>query len=124
MMPAKRITIGDILVLTIAFLLVVFFALRPFSGRAGDTCILSFGETEKHFSLSEDRVVAIENNGYLLTVEIRDGRAAVISSDCPDQVCVHTGFISKSGQAVACIPAGVILQITGDTGDEEDFRVG
>ena len=124
MLPAKRITIGDILVLLLAFLLVVFLALQPFSSRRGSFCTLEYGDTQYRYSLTEDRTVQLESGGYSLTVEIGKGKAAIIASDCPDQVCVHTGEISKNGQAAVCVPAGVILHITDRSGDEEDFRVG
>ncbi|MBQ7921868.1 MAG: NusG domain II-containing protein [Clostridia bacterium] len=124
MLPAKRITIGDMFVLIFSLLLFVFLAIRPLAAADGNYCILTVGDTKQVCSLTENRTIPVENGGYSLRVEICDGTAAIIASDCPDQVCVHTGRISKTGQAAACVPAGVILHITGDTGDEEDFRVG
>lgn len=43
--------------------------------------------------------------------EISDGRIAFIKSDCPDQICVRTGFISRTGQMAACLPNGVLVFI-------------
>ena len=66
------------------------------------------------FSISENRSVEIVGNGGIaLTVEIADGRVRVKHSDCPDQVCVHSGWSSQSGQAAACVPAGVCVQVVG-----------
>ena len=124
MQPAKRITIGDILVFVLSFFLMVLLALRPLAVADGNQCILTVGNTEQTYSLAENCTVQVENNGYSLTVEICDGTAAIIASNCPDQVCVHTGKLSGDGQASVCVPANVILHITGDAGDEEDYRVG
>lgn len=35
------------------------------------------------------------------------------TSDCPDKICVQTGPISKTGQVAACVPARVLIRITG-----------
>lgn len=50
-------------------------------------------------------------DGLKLTVTVQDGRACVLCADCPDQVCVATGWLSKNGQTAACLPAGVVLTI-------------
>ncbi len=66
------------------------------------------------FSLEENRCLEIVgNNSITLTVEIADGRVCVAHSDCPDQVCVHSGWLSHSGQAAACVPAGVCVRLVG-----------
>jgi hypothetical protein len=45
--------------------------------------------------------------------EIKDGRAAVTHSGCPDKTCVRAGFISRPGQAAVCLPNKVVLSIEG-----------
>jgi len=49
-------------------------------------------------------------------IEVKDGRIAFIHSDCPDKVCVNTGFIGTPGQSAACLPNRVILIIEGNFG--------
>lgn len=66
------------------------------------------------YSLSQERTVAVQGqNGMELTVEIANGRARVRQSGCPDQVCVNCGWLSRSGQTAACVPAGVYIQVVG-----------
>ncbi len=66
------------------------------------------------YALDEPRTVEIAgSNGIGLIVEIGNGRARVAQSDCPDQVCVHSGWLSRNGQTAACVPAGVCVQILG-----------
>lgn len=50
-------------------------------------------------------------NGSSLTVTVADGRVCVSYADCPDQVCVNTGWLSASGQTAACLPAGILLTV-------------
>ena len=49
-------------------------------------------------------------------LEIKDGAIGFIHSDCPDQVCVHTGFLKSAGDFAACLPNNVLLFIKGDNG--------
>ena len=55
----------------------------------------------------------IGKNGIVLVLEIDGGRARVRESGCPDKVCVHSGWLSQSGQTAACVPAGVCVRIVG-----------
>lgn len=39
-------------------------------------------------------------------------------ADCPTQDCVHTGLITRGGQSIVCLPARIIIRLTGaDAGD-------
>lgn len=57
------------------------------------------------------------HNGYTLTVTAEDGGLRVSEADCPTQDCVHTGAISRSGQSIVCLPARIIIQLTGGQAD-------
>ncbi|MCL2017074.1 MAG: NusG domain II-containing protein [Defluviitaleaceae bacterium] len=53
--------------------------------------------------------------------EIRNGEIAFVMSDCPDQICIHSGFLGRPGQTAACLPNGVIMFIVaGQHGHEHD----
>ena len=51
-----------------------------------------------------------------VTFETRDGAAAFIYSDCPDQVCVNTGWLRIPGNFAACLPNEVLLVIPMEDG--------
>lgn len=53
---------------------------------------------------------------YKVLVEVGNDYAAVIFSECPDNTCVRTGRISKSGQSAICLPARVVVRLTGGDG--------
>lgn len=62
-----------------------------------------------------------------------DGSLQVLHSDCPDQICVHTGPLFLPGQANACLPNQVFLRIeaqgdklsdTEEAGFEADVVIG
>jgi hypothetical protein len=73
------------------------------------------GERIYQFQLSDDyeKTLEIQGKTYTDTVEIKDGKMRFVSADCPDKVCVHTGWISKSGQLAVCIPNRVMIRIVG-----------
>lgn len=47
-------------------------------------------------------------------IEIENGQIRVKSSDCPDKVCVNTGYISKEGEKIVCLPKKLIIEIEPD----------
>lgn len=66
----------------------------------------------------------ITSRGYHYTIDYRDGRIRFAKADCPDQICVHTGWISRSGQLSACVPGHLVLRMEseGDP-DAQDLDV-
>jgi hypothetical protein len=46
-------------------------------------------------------------------IEIREGRARMLSSPCPEQTCVKTGWIDSQGQIICCVPNKIIIWISG-----------
>ena len=59
--------------------------------------------TEYIFHGSFDNKLVIEN-----------GYAFISESDCPDQVCVHSKKISKSGETICCLPNKVLLSVVSE----------
>ena len=52
----------------------------------------------------------------LPAIELLVGQRGVafIRSDCPNQICVHTGWLNRPGHFAACIPNQVLLVIVGE----------
>ena len=68
------------------------------------------GEEFGVFSLSKDCTIPI---GDTNVCEIRGGRAHMVSADCPDQLCVHQGYIDEKGGIITCLPNRVVIQTVG-----------
>ncbi len=45
------------------------------------------------------------------TIEVNDGKAQFINSQCPDHVCEGFGRISLEYEQAICAPAGVVLGV-------------
>ena len=104
---------GDLLV---ASLIVVaafscFLLLLP-RGDAAEAVVTVDGREVARIALGEGVHKTIDVEGRCF-IEIAGDRARFLSSDCPDQVCVHTGFVSKPGQSAVCLPNRVTLYIEG-----------
>ena len=48
-----------------------------------------------------------------VTITYGNGKICFSSSDCPDQVCVQTGILSKAGQSAACVPNRILIRVVG-----------
>ena len=79
------------------------------------------GALIRELSLEENQTFEIVGE-YTNVIEIRDGKAAVIASDCPGEDCVHTGPVSRAGRSTVCLPNKVEIRIAGAS--EVDFTVG
>jgi len=63
------------------------------------------------------------NGDYTAVVELENSRVCIESSDCPNQDCVHTGWISKAGQSVVCLPNRLVVELTGTSGSDSGVDV-
>ncbi len=49
-----------------------------------------------------------------------DGRVRVAEADCPDQVCVRTGWVSAAPQQIVCLPYRVVIKVVSTTPPDVD----
>lgn len=123
---------GDLLL----YLLILVAAIILLSGvfgirtqAAAQAVITRDGETILQIPLDQLEETGEENvvaNGYHYRITYENGRIRFAEADCPDQICVHTGWISRSGELAACVPGHLILRIeaeNGQTADPDDLDV-
>ena len=121
---AKLFKRWDIAVFAVILLsAVLLFSFGLFADE-GASLTVTVGDKSETYSLKNDRVFTLENNGIVLTVCIENGEVYVSSADCPDKVCASSGKISKVGQTVVCAPAMISLRIVGGNGGELDAVTG
>ena len=82
------------------------------------------GKEYKTFPLSEhtktDVFTIYTKHGYN-TVTVRDQAIAITDADCPDQICVNEGFISKPGATTVCLPHKVMIEVRAVDSSEPDI---
>lgn len=118
---------GDLIIIVVLIIMGVsiitytnFFASEK---TPGTTVIVEIdGEVVAQFPLNEDRqgIRFDTPDGYNI-LEIADGRARIAEADCPDKICVNTGWRQHDGQLIVCLPHRLIVRIVGDNGMESDL---
>lgn len=64
------------------------------------------------FDINEDNYYEIEGEYGLFHIEVKDGKCRAIDVDCPNQICVHTGWISVDNPIpIICLPNGIMVEI-------------
>ncbi len=63
------------------------------------------------YDLSRDREIRIDGEGFYNVLKIKDGKAEMISADCPDQICVKHRPISLKGETIICLPHKIVVEI-------------
>lgn len=92
-----------------------FLLLNSRSGSA-DAAVYQNGELLRTIDLS--RVTApysftVDGPAGVNAILVEPGRICVSHADCPDQICVHQGWISNSVVPIVCLPNQLVIQITG-----------
>lgn len=94
-------------------------ALYLFAARGGGGAYAEIsvdGEVVDTLALGENRVYSPPGRPAV-RIAVRDGAIGFIASDCPDKVCIHSGFLSLRGQSAVCLPNRVVARVT-ETGGE------
>jgi len=109
-MKIKRAEIWAIAVLLAVALGIYVWYSGLFAGEQGALYaqITVGGQVVKEMPLQTDGTFALEIRPQML-FEVRDGAIAITHSDCPDQICVHSGFLDRPGQVSVCLPNRVSL---------------
>ena len=50
------------------------------------------------------------------TITVERGRVCISEANCPDQICVHQGWISDGTVPIVCLPHTLIVEIVGGGG--------
>ncbi|MBS6848157.1 MAG: NusG domain II-containing protein [Oscillospiraceae bacterium] len=92
---------------------IICFAGYKLFSPSGRTAVITInGKTAEKLSLTESGgrdITLKEAEG--IVIEINNGRIRVKSADCPDKICVNTGYISKVGERIVCLPKKLIIEI-------------
>lgn len=74
-------------------------------------------------SIIQPETLVLEGENSV-TVLLEPGQVSIVHSDCPDQICVNTGVLTRPGQSAVCLPARVAVRIVGETQSGVDGMTG
>ena len=100
-----------ILVLLVFAAAGIFFSGHLFTSQksAGVVEIQIDGKVVETLDLQKERAFKI--NGGTNTVQIENGKVKMAAANCPDQICVHQGFISTSLLPITCLPNRLVIRV-------------
>lgn len=76
-------------------------------------------ELYKEIPLDEDAEFTIKDGEFENKIKIHDNGVEVVEANCPDKVCVKTGFINKPSQSIVCIPNKINIKIIDEKSDDK-----
>jgi hypothetical protein len=116
-----KLRLGDFAVLFLAVAVTVFCAVRIYGSSVSSLQLIIHGEAfnsvsgvgQETWIYPLNETVQLDIPGPLgnTVVELKDGRARVISSPCTNQSCVASGAIHSRGQWIACLPNRVFVSV-------------
>ena len=63
------------------------------------------------YSINKNQEFEVEGRIGKVVIEIKDKKVRVKESSCPNQVCVKTGWIKRSGEIIVCAPNELTVRI-------------
>jgi len=61
--------------------------------------------------------IEVKNGDHYNTIEINYGKIHIREADCPDQICVRSGWIGIATQQIVCLPNRVVINIVATDSD-------
>ena len=113
----RKLIAWIILGVTAAVCIAVFVLMRHFPVSGAAAQIYSNGKLIRTVPLSESCEFTVETERGSNTIRVADGSIAVISADCPDKVCVHSGAVSSGAVPIICLPHRLEIRVVSENND-------
>ena len=101
-----------ILALVLILLGIVCYGVIRLGQKKGSQVIIYEDQKEiGRYDLNTDTTKEIQTAKGMNILEIKNGMAYVTEADCPDQVCIRMGKISKTGENIVCLPHKLVMKV-------------
>ena len=108
---------SDWLIIGIVLLVLLMLIFLPdLFSKAGETAVISVDGVvvaTVDLAAAEDGDFRIDELPDVVFT-VKEGKIAITSVDCPDKLCVRTGYISNGDESIICLPNRIIVQIEGE----------
>lgn len=92
-----------ILIGAIVVVIAIAILVLTLTKKDGDHVVVRVdGKEVAKYSLSQDGEYPL--NGGTNVLRIENGKAYLVSANCPDHLCVKQGKIDQSGETITCLP--------------------
>lgn len=96
---------------------IIYTLLVP--SKPGSVVVKVDGKIVGAYPLSRDRETVIHTENGTNRLVIKNGEACLKEADCPDQLCVKQGKISRTGKMLICLPHKLTVEIV--SGEKEEL---
>ena len=106
--------IEKIVILFILFISIGLFFINYFNSKDRLNVIVKNGHDDilLSFNIYEDNYYTLDGEYGKFNLEVKDGKVRAIDVECPNQICVHTGWISINNPvAIICLPNNIVVMI-------------
>ena len=107
----------DLLILIVISALSIVLLIPHLFNRQNLTATIAVdGQIVSNIDLNEVsgfREIKLESSPET-TVRIENGRICVIKADCHDKLCVNCGWLDSDGDMAVCLPAKVVVSVSGE----------
>jgi hypothetical protein len=112
----KKITIADkiLLLLLVLGTIATYYFVERMAGVGTTILVEVNGEPRYKADLSSPAEFSIQGTLGHLRIKVHEGRVAVIEADCPNHLCVRTGWRSRAGELIVCAPNRTVVRIVGE----------
>jgi hypothetical protein len=105
---------GVLLVLLVGLSFLPIFLFSAKNTAATEAQIKVHGKLIKTLDLSVNQDWSYESkSGEINKVQVKDKKVRVYEANCPDQIDVDTGWKSKNGDSIVCLPHSFVIELTG-----------
>jgi len=106
---SERLLIALIVLFSIAAILWNWSGDSKSSKHAGMVAVHQGGKLLENVGLEKDKIIVLPNGE--MKIEVKDSKVRAAWSDCPNQLCVNTGWIKTAGEIIVCVPNKVLIEI-------------
>ncbi len=107
----------DLIIIGVSLAIAVLSFIPSFTQKNYDRKIANIivdGKTALKIDLQDSKNQEIdldlkENN----IIMVKKGTIGIVDASCKDKFCKNTGFISRPGQSIVCVPSRLIIEIEG-----------
>lgn len=112
----KILTAVCILIFVLGVAGCLFVVLSPARNTVN---IVRDGEVLYSFDLTktEDTTFDIYYKDSKNTIEIKGGKIRISAAECPDRICVKSGWLSSSAMPVVCLPNHLVIEFANNNSE-------
>lgn len=113
-MKKKWLKNDILLILALLLLAGCAWAVLRLTRRPGGEAVVTVdGVVVATLPLGEDGRFPIAAGAGNNLVEIAGGRVRVAEADCPDRLCVRSGWARYDGESIVCLPHKLVVTVRG-----------